>query len=157
MTLRIIAASVLLVAFASAAAGQEEKPSPLKKDNPNELHFTTIATGCNDTEEAYEKVVEGELVRARIKRSQYQQGDLFLIAAITCATNKVGFTATHVEIIFARKIGTDPNDYVVTYSPGRSGSVRINMEIEAIRAQKELIRESVSEVLTAYLKANFDL
>ena len=103
----IITAAVLVVAVAYPVAGQTENPSPLKKDNPDELHFVTITTGCNDTEQSYEKVVEQEVVRARIKRSQeYQPGDLFLIAQITCATNKVGFTATHVSISFNRRLGT---------------------------------------------------
>ena len=169
-----ITTAILFGAVTGSVYGQTpESLDHLKKPNPFQLGIGTFVSGCPETEEAYEKIVEGELVRAGVKRVPFPRlsvnapvRELALSVVIQCIGTEDGvrglptLTAANIDVVFNREYMTkDPStgettSTIVSYIPGRYGKTYLMGWGLLRRELREELREHVSEALTDYLKAN---
>ena len=167
MTMKPLLAVLLLAAAALTAAGQDKKLSVkhLKKADPDSLYFSTfVVDECPGTEDSYEKIVEGELLRARIApQSGWRFYEIFLNTIINCTNPGGSSMAYDLDIHFAvfhSVLDPAPDKIefnVLLYLDGY-GSVGLKTHSspqEVERHLKSLLKEYVSAALTDYLKANF--
>ena len=136
----------------------------LKKPTPDVLAFAVLPMGCPGTQVEYTKIVEGELLRARIKPSpQWNFFELTLLAELSCEPSESQLTwifDLDVSFIVTHPVENPQNDeysfYRVHYDPiyGTFGVLRNETVINGLKTQ---LREQVGRLLTDYLKANFDL
>ena len=162
--------AVLIATVTLAASGQEKKLSVkhLKKYDPDVLYFAThVYDDCPGTEESYEEIVEGELLRARIKpQESWDYHELFLQVLVVCNEDRkssVRMITYTLYVDFAKRyrvIDPDPDEfdsYEVRLGLGYSGTGYRrgygNAEVE--RGIQTVLREYVSAALTDYLRANF--
>ena len=159
--------TVLIAGVTLTAAGQDKKYSikHLKKTNPDVLYFSLyLDNKCPGTLEAYEEIVEGELLRARIApQSGWRFYEIFLNTIINC-TNPGGTSMAYdLDIHFAvfhpvLDPGPDEIEFNVLHYLDGYGSVGLRthhspQEVE--RVLRSFLKEYVSMALTDYLKANF--
>lgn len=159
--------TVLMAATPLVAVGQGGKLSieHLKKNDPNVLYFTLFFDDdCPGTQSSYEETVEGELLRARIKpKSGWSYNETFLHTDVSCTNPDNRVVAYDISVHFGefqRVSAPAPNElefhmilHAKPYGAFGFRSVYSTEEIE--RDLKSSLRESVSEALTDYLRANF--
>ena len=182
MKLRIIAAAVLLVAFASPAAGQGEQGSEydpvwLKVENPDTLFVNYFQAGeCPFTSESIETMIDGLLVRSRLKRragillSNNAPNSFHLSVTTTCDADNISPHIYSIREVFLEMA-------TVQRPRQRPGAPRVRLEVliahyplnygyfgvydpnteQATGQLRNAIRKSVEDALTDYLKANYDL
>ena len=169
-----ITTTILIVAMTGSVYGQTpESLDHLKKSNPVQLGIGFVVVGCPDTEKAYERIVEGELVRAGVKRGPLPRlsvntpaRELALAVIIQCIGSGDGgrglptLTAVSIDIYFLREYVTidtstgETASTIVTYIPGTYGNTYLMGGAVLRRELKEKLREHIADALTDYLKAN---
>ncbi|MYB62447.1 MAG: hypothetical protein F4X69_13840 [Gemmatimonadetes bacterium] len=162
--------AVLVYAAALTAAGQEKQASLeyLKKNDPDSLNVVVfVEDGCPGTQRSYERVVEGELLRARIKRQPtWSIYEVRLMTHMQCAAQKTGLVFLIAVDFFATYPVLDPapdeSDYYIVRYRDRSNSFfgaftgyNDSNSVEAEGMLKTSLRDAVTDALTDYLKANF--
>ena len=163
---RIIAAAVLLVAFAYPAAGQTENPSPLKVENPDTIKVAYLQEpDCPGTEDSINEMIDGLLVRSRLKRSNvpfdmWMGNPISLVVLTECGRSEQGHyiysaSAGFREAVMIERSSGKVLAYVFhnPFSYGRIGMGSDDYK-ETVRTA---VRSAVERALTDYLKANFDL
>ena len=174
-----ITAAAILAALLTTTIGTvsaQETRAYLKKPNPDELFVALLHDEkCPGAEDSYQSIIDGELVRARIKESTSwpSYGVLFLMVDIDCFPIErdginTGFFFNvrpefGMELSVEREDRDFPRlnverDYIVTIvnDHGRYGYVigGPNFEDSTARRIRNALREKVSDILTDYLKAN---
>ena len=174
-------AAVILVALLATTTGTghaQEIKAYLKKSNPNELYVMFLHDSkCPGKEDSYQNITAGELVRARIKEQTVfpSNSELYLIVDTACLIiERSGIPTGFIynvrpEFAFDYLVEHEdrwiprPNvddDYTVTImnNHGRYGYVIGGSNVEDSTAQelRNALRETVSDILTDYLRANFD-
>lgn len=147
---RLTALLLLLPVLVSA------DPQPwMKKTNPNELYsWVRVGSTCSTTSEKLERIVHGVLVRSRIKPTT-DFGELILLVDVQCGSKAVGIGSTFtVYADFVRKVEVGDELYTA-----RMGLLPFNggFGIENESGIESYVRLIVEDVITDYLKANFDL
>lgn len=167
-----LAVVLLMVAVTTAAAGQEKKWSVkhLKKTDPDSLNVVVWPTDdCPGTKETYERVVDGELLRARIKRTPtWRPYEVRLQAILECRriSDRTAFIYRTSVRFFAMYpvLDSAPDEedyYVVHYADGfvigrgAFGFLPGYNSDKIERVLKTGLRDAVSDALTDYLRANF--
>ena len=165
MRLTMTTVVYLCVLHVSTVSGQG-KGVPighLKNTTPNVLAFAVLPMGCPGAQEEYTKIVEGELLRARIKPSpQWNFYELTLLAELSCEPTESQLTwifDLDVSFIVTHPVENPTDDeysfYRVHYDPiyGTFGVLRNDTVISGLKTQ---LREQVGRLLTDYLKANLN-
>lgn len=156
--------AVLIAAVTLAASGQDKKPSVkyLEKADPDWLYFEIFFDDdCPGIEEAFENIVEGELLRARIKRQNgWRFNDLFLNVEVSCTPTKGSAAGYSLDVQFAqyRRIldpAPDEYDFYMVYHGRKYGAYGAHGTSVLEEQLRSRLRETVSDALTDYLKANF--
>ena len=173
MTRWIIVAStavlaVLLVTMTGPVTGQEKRPywGHLKKDNPDELYFFIISEeDCPGTQGSYERVIEGELLRARIKRKHtWTVDEVILYCEIRCIETPQSSFQNHpwaIVLHFAVHLDvgvTEPDEddrLMVLFYPGYGmfGSFSKGTLEDRL---KDTLRSKTADALTDYLEVNIN-
>ena len=143
-----------------------EPPSPLLKENPNELAFYyDQSDDCPGMSSNMVEMIEGLFTRSRLKTVPpfRSERDFHLVVLVECAS---GTRITYdVNIGFAQQVMIHtPRGQIkaeMIYRPfyyGAYGYVTAsNSERENEQYLENGIRSGVEKALTDYLKANFDL
>lgn len=142
--------------FATNLHGAEVPPwfyKAIKVDSPNQLaYFVENSTSCPFSKEALHKIVEGVLIRSRIKPLKediFVDGRIYLNLGVSCVSLKSGgnppFTIT---ANFARYLPYPA--IIIDRNFGNTG-------IGAADFILQTFKESVENAVTAHIKANFDL
>ena len=164
--MKSLAVVLLIAAVTTAVAGQDKKTSAgyLKKVNPDSLYYAVhIDDDCPGTERSYERIVQGELLRARIKPKQYwEMYDRFLDVLVGCAVRDDSEAyAYSLDVRFAqhRPIlhpASDEYDFYVVHIGTKYGvfGFRGTGKDDEQHLQT-LLRTAVTNALDDYLKANF--
>ncbi|MYB62832.1 MAG: hypothetical protein F4X69_15855 [Gemmatimonadetes bacterium] len=164
--------AVLIAAVTLPAAGQEKQPSikHLKKSDPDVLFMgTSIDNSCPGTERSYERIVEGEMLRARIKRTSiWNWYEIALNVNVSChrdrsqrGTMEVLTYSIFVTFLVFYPVEDPAPDELdfrqVVYLPSYVGSgLSVNHDnAEEERVIHANLRNAVTNALTDYLKANF--
>ena len=177
-TTYITAAAILaaLLTTMTGTANAQEIKAYLKKPNPDELIVMFLyGSDCPGERDSYRTIIEGELVRARIKEKTAMPriGEPFLIVEIKCLTIKRGGIDTgfvyDIYAAFAMERSVSPfdldfprlnvdRDYTVTivnnhgaYGYSMGGP---NPRLDAAQNSRNALREEVANILTDFLKAN---
>ena len=166
--IHVVAATILATFVVTGTVNGQTKKSYLKyliKDDPDILGIeVTVDDECPSMESSLEELVEGELLRARIRKGSWidTMDEVKLHVNMHCTSGKSG--SIHqgyiVEVDFA--IWRDVDDaaineygfYLMRYGTGYGGfgfapKHLVNKESE------NLARTQVSKALTDYLRANF--
>lgn len=164
---RIVVHALLLI-FASGIAvngaqGQEKKPlQHLKKGDPNEIYVNYAQDP--DCKSMYEKVVDNELARSRIKRKPlwvFNEVSLFVTVHCSERDSGQGFIFT-LSVNFGKfapaEIEADRSFIVAYWEPGQFGYYGVSTyDSEGTQMVRNYLRNAMEDALTDYLKANFDL
>jgi len=150
-----IALTLFLTIFSLQAAGQTFFPwmeKAYKQENPNELaYFLLVHPDCPVTEEEGESILEGVLVRSRIKplvRPAWVSRPLYLSVSLECIKPKNNNPVFQIIARFGDVSGEIPIFYFPDY--GFFG-------IGPKDSMKTAFQGRVEAAITDYLKANFDL
>ncbi len=133
----------------------------MEKENPNELGvFTFVNEFCPMTNSELKKMVDGVLVRSRIKPVSFSmelgRGNAYLDVSLSCTEHSSVERATFIFMV----------DFLGSMFVEAKGSMRIRYgEVPAgmvfgygsISSAKPEMKSKVEGVITDYLKANFDL
>ena len=147
--------AALLVATPGQVIGQTQN---LKKSNPGELYVLFLFdNACPDFKRSYQKIIDGELVRAGIKEST-RPGELYLWVEIACLAmeDRDGRSTGWVYVV-EPFFKMNPSSLNITKSFYRVLGYSMggpNPRLDAGRAIRRTLREQVSDILTDYLKAN---
>ena len=156
MRVEIIVLGALLCSAATA-----EPQYWMKKEDPETLHSAIyVSPRCDFTQEKVRQIVDGVLIRSRLKTGDYlrsspQPGDYFtnhelfgFHVAVECGE---GTPATYnATAQFIRHIDDLGRSLLEPYAYGYFGAG----ESEDVL---EVVKEVVEELVTDYLQANFDL
>lgn len=125
----------------------------MKKENSSELGlYVDTHTSCPFSNADIKNLIEGEFLRARIKPTA--DLDLYLQISVTCmnaesGSRQLGY-AVHYDIIF----GTLTANYGLMHHASPSYGSMLLGGMNDISFLKNAIRDSASNALTDYLKAN---
>ena len=158
---------VMVLLFPGATCGQEKKSSikHLKKPNPNELYISlNVDPECPgvDLTEKYMGIVEGEFLRARIKRSLYWDYDeVVLFVRLSCGSTETTLSLYNIDVTFGtfREVISPADDeypFIFVYFEGGDGVYGTVETVELERKLQTGLSESVYRLLTKFLKANFN-
>ena len=164
---RIVVHALLLILVSgiavNGAQGQEKKPlQHLKKDDPNTIYVNySQDPACKSM---YEKVVDNELARSRIKRKtlwDFNEVSLFVTVHCSEKDSGQGFIFT-LSVNFGKlvpaEIESDRSFIIVYWEPGQFGSYGVSTyDSEGTQMVRNYLRNAMEDALTDYLKANFDL
>ena len=147
MRVVIIVFGVLLCSAAIA------EPQPwMKKDNPDTLPgIVFIAPKCGVTTAEIREIVDGILIRSRLRPGDYLTGTdgLGFVVKVDCLNPIEHSASVQIDIYFVRNIlGRILLEAYPAYgSFGVADSEEVNKSI----------RDGVEDLVTDYLQANFDL
>ena len=157
-----ITAAAILAALLIATPGQVNgQTADLQKSNPGELHVLFLFDNqCPNFKREYQKIIDGELVRARIKESTTwpRIGELYLTVDIDCLSiedrdgRKTGWFYLVERSFKVFSTGPDillTHNRILGYSMGGPSPRH-----DAAREIRRALREAVADILTDYLKAN---
>ncbi len=147
--------ALLVLMFPIVAVGD---PEPwMKKENPNELGvFVFVTKRCPMTDSELRELLEGVLVRSRIKPVSWVAGDIYLDVDLDCtqsqSSNHVifNFVIDFTGVALLEGKGNVPVRFGKFKSGGVFGSASLNEAKQAMKVQ-------IESVITDYLQANFDL
>ena len=129
------------------------------------VEVSELFGGCPDSKATYGKTAEGEILRAGVNTSQEWEWDMpILHIAVTCIpiqterTSRVVAMAYHVGAYFYRPYYIVGGRLVqlADMGTGHVGFGTISRP-DSSKAIRDVIGDVVEVVMTAYLKANFDL
>jgi len=138
-------------------------PQPwMKKENPNELGVDTWSTdSCPITNSELQELVEGVLVRSRIKPVSFVgelgRGNPYLDVLLDCGADNTSLQRSPVDVRI---------DFIQSVFIEGKGNIRVRLgQIPAgsrfgvgnIEDIKQAIKDELEEVVADYLQANFDL
>ena len=158
----IAATSVLaamLVTMTETATGQD-RLKHLEKPEPDRLFaWVSISNECPGSEETYNNIVEGELIRARITRISGKwppEGELHLYTYLNCLDSAEGrITVYHLTVHFSRAFDQEAYPNAIVYFAPEYGYLGVAPMDEARTILLHAMRNGVTRALTDYLKANF--
>ena len=161
--------AVLLVTVTGSAVGQESwSVTPLKKTNPRSLYYNlTWDSKCPGPKFSYERIIEGVMVRDGINplKQLERLDDVFLDVQFSCKTLVAEIMVLwRVDVYFSKyyfiENSTDGRyTYAVMFLPNY-GAVGVGPLLDmregyaSTAKVQDQIRQSVSNALTNYLKAN---
>ncbi len=168
---------MLLVAtflgYSETISGQTENlPSPLKVENPNTLHVDYKQYGkCPFTKKSIDEMIDGLLVRARLKRStafvaglaRSAKSGFWLRVEVLCDRDEEPPFLYCVNVGFAEYVSIERSGetqrFLMYHNPYRYGSIGTygKDNTKSTGFVRNAIRDRVEDALTDYLKANFDL
>ena len=180
MTLRFIAATVLVVACSYPAAGQSSnysanKPAvtdenPLKVRRPDTIKVLYAhGVDCPGDKDSIDERIDGLLIRSRLKRSnlpidRFMGNPISLVVSTSCG-NSPGEVRPFIYNVVAGFRETVKVErelvHVITvvyhnpFAYGFFGVVGTRGSLE--EKVRQTVRDTVEKALTDYLKANFDL
>jgi hypothetical protein len=142
---------VILLLLSFVAAAQDRALGNLKRRNPGELAVGVIVDDrCGGSTPEFEELVQGVLIRARIKPlDRITSTDPFRLAVIvTCLENKQAFVVNSdfMELTNGNLVRHGVGDNMVFGTFGGN-----------LTYLKDAVKESVEKAITGYLTANFDL
>jgi len=148
---------LILLTLSTAAQAELEEwyKKAIKVPNPNELPLLTATSGCESSiKEDFRSVVEGVLVRSRIKPLQIaehftkpEKYPINLNAAVSCVADLELYTFL-IAVSFGRINLEEGVNFIVPYgSIGRNETAVIKNEV----------KKSIERAITDYVKVNFDL
>lgn len=149
--------TIALLFLHASVSLAEEVPSwlykAIKVSNPNELaYFIDLDKDCFSTEAELSKIVEGVLIRSRLKPIKYRVKtieQIYLSLNITCVKiNSKTSRVYSITTLFGQY--TPAPAILYNYPFGSAGSGRED-------DFKKAFKISVEDAVTAFLKANFDL
>jgi hypothetical protein len=143
-----------IVLFPTIAIGQQvpdSLKSVLKQSSPDELNYFAYAHNtCGIESSELNKVIEGVLIRSRVKPVNTAFGKLYLNAFVNCTeSNSSGWRAFEVSINFARW-SVKP---AILYEPGYK-TVGYDREATSIL---NYVKKHVEEAVTDYISVHLDL
>ena len=155
--------TALLIIMPDPIVGQEKEPyiKYLKKYDPDVLAlFSFLDDDCPGTRQSYEKIIEGELLRARIKRGSYKNEELYLGVTVECTVGN-GTQGYSVDIYYGFDYtvvdaASDELGFYSTRFGSGYGFFGYGSSIDTETTISDALRRSVSDALTDFLKANFD-
>jgi hypothetical protein len=142
--------------FFAANINSAEQPQwfydAIKGNSPNQLAYFITTNSCPFTKETLSNVLEGVLIRSRIKPLKHDifvDGRIYLNAHVTCLSQEAGRNSPFtISVSFARYLPYPPiiidNDF---------GTMGIGPSDYIL----QLFKESVESAVTQHIKANFDL
>jgi len=145
----LIALLLLLPALAAA------DPQPwMKKDNPSELTpLLSIGSGCSLTQENISGIVEGVMVRSRIKPMD-EVGTLNLLVTIDCVKfDNLNPDVISVSVDFVGLANAGEDQVLIRWGAFGGAMLGLGDNADAER----LIREGVEDAIASYLQVNSDL
>ena len=150
---------VVLGALSLSAIGWAEPKWWMKKEDPNSIYLSYAqGDACPG---AYEDVVSGALVRARMKRQpHWMAGELVLTVGVSCLKDDqdalvvYAITVKFGRFVINRQDDSDFDLALYDFTPYDVFGFVGKNHWEKIRGY---VRDAVEEALTDYLKANFDL
>ena len=123
----------------------------LMQEEPNELaYLISVDSECPINEENAESIIEGVMVRNRIKPldgDAWARRSLYLSTILSCMRRDNGIQVFHMQIVFGNYSKFIPVLYDRGYGYFGIGSSGF---IETI------LRAQIEIAITSYLKANFD-
>ena len=144
-----IATLALGILLCSAAIAE---PQPwMKKENPDTLHSSVfVSSECAFTEERVRKVVDGVLIRSRLKTGDYISGPepFGFVVDVNCMDGTSN--AFIINVHFIRFIPELFRNVLESTSYGNFGVGDAEYTLDGVKL-------SVEELVTDYLQANFDL
>lgn len=132
-----------------------QSSSWLKKTNPNEMYrVVAVTSGCPLAKDEAENIVDGALVRSRIKPlSSWTDNEVGLDVNVDCIAGDQPLV-TYVIRVELSKTYYDGDTLVIATMPGKTYGGFGRDDKSGINS---LIRESVEDAIYDYLIANFDL
>ena len=154
MTAKPLMKRLALIALLLPSIVMAEALTWLEKDNPNELWFLAVSTNCPVTDEALNYLVQGVLIRSRIKSApNWATNGLHLAVFLDCFedTSDSGRHVFDLDIQFRRFIERN-DDYVWVYA-----ATLVNYGTFGL-ARAEIIEQSVNKrvenAIADYLESN---
>ncbi len=151
--------AALLVTMTWTAVGQDSLEH-LEKTEPDHMFaWVSIGNECPGSEETYNNIVEGELVRARITRTTGNwppDGELHLYSYLNCLDSAEGrITVYHLTVRFSRAFDQEAYPSAIVYFAPNYGYLGVAPMDEARTIILDAMRNGVNRAITDYLKANF--
>jgi len=142
------------VAFGSQVKAQSDQAilfDFVKQQDPDFLpYFVTQTDDCPSTQAAAEEVIEGVIIRSRVRTAVRDIGypDLYINVGLTCIESQSGAIAIALEVYFGK--------YPMLLGGGITNYSQILLGSSSDR-QNFLgsIRISIEEAMTDYVEANF--
>ena len=159
---------VATCAYPATIAGQSSVTERLKRDNPNQLYVAYYQSGeCPFTEASIESMIDGLLVRSRLKPISMEEWQMDLIrfnlnVRVSCDDDNFPPYLFNVSTRFSEIVTLQkplgPVAVLMDHIPGydRHGTYNAVTELSNPFV-RNFIRDSVEDALMDYLKANFDL
>ena len=155
--MRLFLASLLMLVSHQVALGaddQEWLKTALKNENPNELtYFVVLNPECPIAKDKVASLVEGVLVRSRIKPLGGDEGvgrELFLNVATDCVSLANNNPVYVIDVIFGKYVGD-------IAAPMYYGTAFGYLGIGPVDHIEKALKENIELVITAYLRVNIDL
>jgi hypothetical protein len=156
MNRTILLCAMLTVSFSVMA----EPERWMKKDDPNTLGLFVMASDCPFDIKELRDMAEGEYLRARIKPT-YDMSVLTITIKAVCLNSMTGGgrhigTSAAYTIDFSAMMNF-PDYTTVNYTPGAFSILNAGPnKMEAKTSFLTEIREDLNDLITDYLKANFE-